>query len=72
MVAMRSIVSHESVAALPVASFCRVAPVRISSNMSRLLLLRLESVPRATVTPRASSSGTGAIPEASFMLLLGL
>jgi len=49
-----------------------LAAVPISWNMSRLLLLAQPSVPRATVTPAACRAGTGAMPEASFMLLSGL
>ena len=44
----------------------------ISPMMSRLLLLAHPSVPMQTFTPAASISGTGAMPEASFMLLSAL
>ncbi|MND01732.1 hypothetical protein D3C83_208400 [compost metagenome] len=45
---------------------------RISSNMSKLLLLAAPSVPKETVMPRRSMAGTGAMPLASFKLLPGL
>ncbi len=52
-------------------TLCSRAAVFISSNISRLLLEAVPSVPSATFTSRLNSSGTGAIPDASFMLLTG-
>ena len=53
------------------ASFCTSAAWRISSNMSRLLLVMIESVPSPTVTPAASMAGTRAVPLPSFMFEVG-
>ena len=47
-------------------AFASSAAVRISVNRSRRLLLAAPSVPRPTLTPRARSAATGAMPLASF------
>ena len=50
----------------------RSAAKRSASNMFWLSEAPDPSVPRATFTPRASISATGAMPDATFMLLAGL
>ena len=47
------------------------AAKRISLNMSKRLLLAAPSVPKATFTPLANKSTTGAMPLASFKFELG-
>ena len=50
---------------------CRNSIVRISSNMSMMLLDAGLSVPRPTRTPSCSRSASGAMPQPSLALLLG-
>ena len=50
---------------------CRNSAVRISSNMSMMLLDAGLSVPKPTRTPWRSSSASGATPQPSLALLLG-
>ena len=71
MVAMRSTSRHGSTVASPVASFWSSAAWRISSNMSRLLFVMTESVPRPTVAPAARRSRIRATPLPSFMFEVG-
>ena len=72
MVAIRSTVAASKTVGSRVLTLCSLATVSISRKRSRLLLLAQPSVPMPTQTPARISSGTGAIPEASFMLLSGL
>ena len=53
-------------------TFCSKRASRISSHMSRSLLLAAPSVPKPTRTPAASISATGEMPEAIFMFEVGL
>ena len=52
----------------PLVTLASLAAVSISSHSDRSLLEAAPSVPRPTATPAASSAGTGATPEAPFML----
>ena len=65
-VAMRSASAAGRVLAFRETHLASSAAVRISLNMSRSLLLAAPSVPRATLTPAATSRPTGQKPEASF------
>ncbi|OQC18719.1 MAG: hypothetical protein BWX71_02719 [Deltaproteobacteria bacterium ADurb.Bin072] len=51
---------------------CSLATVEISLMISRLLLLAHPSVPTDTLIPALIILGTGAMPDASFMLLSAL
>jgi hypothetical protein len=72
IVAMRSACSAGRRVGSPWSSFCSQVAALISANMSSVVALPAPSVPRPTVTPCASISVTGALPQPSFRLLTGL